>query len=103
VPVNGKDGTFWYRVAGGGAVTLRIFHPTCRPHPTKGRVTVSGPRDGVELHAVVGARATLRFEPPLRIQMNPGQRRMVGVRLYDGDLRGAGTRIPGCCKAMARS
>lgn len=94
-PVNRKDGSFWYRVAGDGPVTLRVFHPTCRPHPTKGRITVSGPQEGIELHAVEGARTTVRFEPPLRIRVNPGRRRVVTVRLYKGAVSGEGTRIPG--------
>jgi len=100
-PVNGKDGTFWYRVPGDRPVTLRIYHTTCVPHPTKGRVTVTGPREGIELHAEAGASATVHLAEPLRMYMNPGQKRSVQVRLYKGAVKGAGIGLTGTLDGAA--
>ena len=46
VRVDPKTGEFAYRVSGTEEITLRVFHKTLRPHPTRGRITVRGPQEG---------------------------------------------------------
>jgi hypothetical protein len=58
-------------------------------------VTVTGPRDGVELHAEYGPKATVRLDPPIAVRMNRGRGRPVQVRLYQGKVEGAGTPVTG--------
>ena len=94
-PVDPRDGVFLYRVPGNKPVTIRVFHMTCKPHPTKGSVTVESPREGVELHAVEGPRAIVKLAEPLRMYVNPGRARPVTVRLYKGNVKGKGTQLVG--------
>ncbi|MDJ0976354.1 MAG: carboxypeptidase-like regulatory domain-containing protein [Planctomycetota bacterium] len=98
-PVNPKDGTFWVRIPGTRPVTLRVYGTLLRPHPTKGQVTVTDPKEGVVLVAERGAVATLRFDKPARVFMNRGQARPIAVHLYKGAVDGEGTKVSGMLDA----
>ena len=93
--VNTKDGSFWFRVPGTKAVTLTVAHSYCRPHPTRGTMTVTEPQEGVTLEATAGPRASLQFAKPITIRMNPGSARSVAVRLFEGAVEGPGTVLHG--------
>lgn len=90
VGVHPQEGTFWFRVPGDREVTLRVVHPTYMAHPTRGFVTVTGPREDVVLHATTSTTARLVFDPAIRIWLNPGQPRQLTVRLYAGEISGEG-------------
>jgi hypothetical protein len=51
------DGTFRLRVPGDRVVKLSVSHPLCKPHPMRGSVTLTGPRDDLLLELVGEPRA----------------------------------------------
>ncbi len=97
--VDPKTGAFAYRVPGTKGITLRVYHRTLRPHPTRGFATVRVPREGVDLAAVAGGIATVRLSKPPRIQLNPGRPRPVAVRLYKDEVKGKGQLLSGMLDA----
>ncbi len=64
--VNPQTGEFRVRSDGERPITLTAQSSKYRPHSTHGRVTVRGPRTGVELRLAKGSRATIRFDRVLR-------------------------------------
>jgi len=95
LPVSSKDCTFWVRVPGTRPVTIRLYHATLAPHPTRGQVTLTRPQEGVVLQAIRGAVAMIRFQTPATIFVNPGRPRPVSVRLYQGEVEGEGVPLAG--------
>ena len=87
-----SDGTFAVRVPGDRTAVLRPFHHVHRPHPTQGRVEVSTPREGIQLVAVRGATATVRFSQPVVRGRDPAR---VVVRLFPGEPKGQGLDVRG--------
>ena len=85
-PVDAKNGSFWFRCVSGQSKKIRLFHASCLPHPTKGYATVDGPVEGLELHAIRGATATIILNPKPNIRMNPGKARHLNAILYSGEL-----------------
>ncbi len=86
-PVDRTDGTFWFRTVAGQPKRIRLYHPTCLPHPTKGFATVDGPIEGIELYAIQGPTATVTLDPPPQISMNPGSARRLTAYLYRDAMR----------------
>ncbi len=63
--VQSHDGSFRVRIDTSRETKLRAYHPTLRPHATRGYVIVRGARSDVELHMEAGGVARLSLDKPI--------------------------------------
>ena len=78
-----QDGSFRVRVTSGKATRLRAYHPTLRPHATRGYASVRGAKDRVQLQMEESGVARLSLDRPISNEFSMATRMRVVLTPVD--------------------